>query len=99
MIYHIATHKDWTQANTIGYYQPAAFTTEGFIHACKAEQIEGVLQRHFKITKGLLVLAIEEKKLLAPHAFVFVQAVNEEFPHIFGNINLDAVEAITELTD
>jgi uncharacterized protein (DUF952 family) len=99
MMYHIATSEAWSKALQNGFYQPDAFAAEGFIHACKATQIEGVLQRHFKSTKNLLVLTIDEKKLTAPHSFVYAETVNDEFPHIFGSINLDAVEAVTTLTD
>lgn len=99
MIYHIATPEAWGKALVTGFYQPEAYTEEGFIHACSAAQIEGVLQRHFKSTKGLVILSIDEKKLLSPHAFVFSESVNDEFPHIFGSINVDAVEEVTTLTD
>jgi uncharacterized protein (DUF952 family) len=99
MIYHIATPAAWHKALQNGFYQPDAYAAEGFIHACKAHQVEGVLQRHFTNTKGLMILHIDENKITAPHSFVFVEAVNDEFPHIFGNINLDAVEEVTTLTD
>lgn len=99
MIYHIATPQAWQQALQQGFYVPDAFETEGFIHACRAEQIESVLEKHFKGISNLLVLHLDEKKLTAPHAFVFAAAVNDEFPHIFGSINLDAIEEVTALTD
>ncbi len=99
MIYHIATKPDWNKAMQNGFYEPQAYAAEGFIHACKAHQIEGVLNRHFNETGNLFVLHIDENKLTAPHTFVFVEAVNDEFPHIFGSINLDAIEEVTELTD
>ncbi len=99
MIYHITTPTEWEKGLQNGFYQPDAFLKEGFIHACKPEQVEGVLQRHFANVTGLLVLHIDENKIQAPHTFVFVEAVNDEFPHIFGSINLDAVEEVTTLTD
>lgn len=99
MIYHIATPEAWSKALQNGFYQPDAYAEEGFVHACKATQIEGVLQRHFTVTEGLLVLHIDEHRLTAPHSFVFSETVNDEFPHIFGNINLNAVEEVTTLTD
>ena len=97
MIYHIATETDWAAAKKNGFYAPAAFTREGFIHACTMPQMEGVLQRHFQNVKNLLVLHLDERRLTAPHAYVFVPVVNDEFPHIFGNINLDAVTEVTML--
>ncbi len=99
MIYHIATQAEWQQAQQSGNYVPAAYATEGFIHACKGEQIEGVLIRHFFNATGLIILHIEERRLLTPHTFVFVPLVQDEFPHIFGPINIDAVEATTIIED
>lgn len=99
MIYHIATQETWKAAQGEGFYVPEAYAKEGFIHACKVTQIEGVLQRHFSNATGLLLLHIEERKLVAPHSFVFVEAVNDEFPHIFGTINLDAVVELTVIED
>lgn len=99
MIYHIAIQTAWAAAQGTGYYAPAAYAREGFIHACKGPQIEGVLQRHFKNAEGLIILHIEERNLIAPHSFVFVEAVNDEFPHIFGTINLEAVVEATIIKD
>ena len=99
MIYHIATQAEWQQAKQSGSYAPAAYATEGFIHACKGEQIESVLIRHFYNATNLIILHIEERKLITPHTFVYVPAVQDEFPHIFGAINIDAVVATTIIED
>jgi uncharacterized protein (DUF952 family) len=99
MIYHITTQTDWEQALELGFYTPQAFAAEGFIHACKAEQVEGVCERYYKDQTGLVVLHINERFLKPPHTFVFVEASNDEFPHIFGPINLDAVVEVTLLAD
>jgi uncharacterized protein (DUF952 family) len=99
MIYHIAIKKDWEQALEQGFYTPPAFAAEGFIHACKAEQVEGVCERYFKNQTNLVVLHIDERFLKPPHTFVFVEASNDEFPHIFGPLNIDAVVEATLLED
>ncbi len=99
MIYHVAKQTEWEAAQPVGEYAPAAYPHEGFIHACSAGQVEGVLERHFKNVSGLLLLHIDEKKLTAPHNFVFVPAVNDEFPHIHGTINNSAVTAVTIIED
>lgn len=99
MIYHIAKQTEWEQAKEKGYYAPAAYEREGFIHACKGEQIENVLKRHFNNATSLLILHIDERYLTAPHTFVFVDAVNDEFPHIFGTINTGAVVQTTIIED
>jgi len=99
MIYHIATQADWMDAQLKGFYSPQAYATEGFIHACKAEQVESVMDRYYTNKKDLVVLQIDERFLEAPHTFVFVAASKDEFPHIFGPINLEAVVEATLLKD
>lgn len=99
MIYHITTQANWQNAQTLGYYAPPEFAAEGFIHACKAEQVEGVFDRYYKDQTGLMVLHIDERLLKPPHTFVFVEKSNDEFPHIFGQLNLDAVVQATILED
>jgi uncharacterized protein (DUF952 family) len=99
MIYHVATQKEWADGQQKGYYAPAAFAAENFIHACKKEQIEAVLWRHFYNATGLIILHIDEHFLTAPHTFVFIDGVNDEFPHIFGTINLEAVTGTTIIED
>jgi uncharacterized protein (DUF952 family) len=99
MIYHIASQADWQTALQKGFYEPPGFAAERFIHACKEEQVSGVFNRYFKDQKELIVLHIDERKLIPPHTFVFVAASNAEFPHIFGQLNIDAVTDTTIIDD
>ena len=91
MIYHVVTLSDWQKALQQGFYEPASLATEGFIHTSKEEQVKGVLQRYYKDQTGLLLLHIDENKLTAPLKYELAPSVNEEFPHIYGQLNLDAV--------
>ena len=91
MIYHVVTLADWQKALQQGFYEAASLATEGFIHTSKEEQVKGVLQRYYKDQTGLLLLHIDESKLTAPLKYELAPSVNEEFPHIYGRLNLDAV--------
>ena len=91
MIYHVVTLSDWQKALQQGFYEAASLATEGFIHTSKEEQVKGVLQRYYKDQTGLLLLHIDENKLTAPLKYELAPSVNEEFPHIYGQLNLDAV--------
>lgn len=97
MIYHILPKADWEKALKQGSYKAASLATEGFIHASKAEQVAGVLERYFKGKNDLVVLHIDEHKLTSPITYEFSPSVNEEFPHIFGPMNLDAVLKVEAL--
>jgi uncharacterized protein (DUF952 family) len=91
MIYHVVTQANWQQALEQGFYEAPSLHTEGFIHTSKEEQVKGVLERYYKDQNNLLLLHIEESKLTAPLRYELAPSVNEEFPHIYGRLNLDAV--------
>lgn len=97
MIYHVVSRPLWQQALQLGYYEAPSLAAEGFIHLSKQEQVTGVLQRYYKNTAGLLLLHVEESKLTAPVKYELSPSVNEEFPHLFGRLNLDAVVEISEI--
>lgn len=96
MIYHVVNLPRWEEAITLGYYEAPSLTTEGFIHCSKKEQVEAVINRYYPGQTDLLILHIDEAKLGAVHIFELAPSVNEEFPHVFGRINLDAVVDITK---
>ena len=91
MIYHVVSNSNWQQAQQQGFYEAPSLALEGFIHTSKAEQVPGVLSRYYAGQADLLLLHIDETKLTAPLKYELAPSVNEEFPHIFGPLNLDAV--------
>jgi len=99
MIYHVVTKAQWEQALLQGFYEAPSLHTEGFIHFSKKEQVAGVLQRYYKDVTGLLLLAVDENKLAAVLKYELAPSVNEEFPHVYGPLNLSAVTAVTAITD
>ena len=97
MIYHVVTEANWQKAMLQGFYEAESLALEGFIHTSKAEQVAGVLNRYYKGQTNLLLLHIDEAKLTAPLKYELAPSVNEEFPHIFGRLNLDAVIKVENL--
>ncbi|RYY96235.1 MAG: DUF952 domain-containing protein [Chitinophagaceae bacterium] len=92
MIYHDTSAAEWKAAQEKGQYEAASLPLEGFIHAsADARQTEGVLQRYFAGQPNLVKLHIDESKLTHELKWELAPSVNEEFPHIYGPINLDAV--------
>jgi uncharacterized protein (DUF952 family) len=91
MIYHVTTKENWQNAIAAGAYEAPSLHTEGFIHNSTAEQVQGVLQRYYNGQSNLVLLHIDESKLTAELKYELAPSINEEFPHIFGAINLDAV--------
>lgn len=97
MIYHIVTAIKWQYALEHGFYEADSLATEGFIHTSKDTQVAGVLERYYKNQQNLLLLHIDETKLTAPLKYELAPAVNEEFPHIYGTVNLDAIVKVENL--
>ena len=97
MIYHVVHKASWQKATALGFYEAESLATEGFIHASKINQVAGVLERYYKGQEELLVLHIDEHKLTSPFTYELALSVNEEFPHIYGPLNLDAVCKVEEL--
>jgi uncharacterized protein (DUF952 family) len=100
-IFHITTEEQWQKAQQQGFYTTESLEKEGFIHASTAEQVPKVLAAFYQGQFNLVLLTIELDKLDAEVRWEAPvhpqgQSVNvimetEKFPHIYGNINLNAV--------
>jgi uncharacterized protein (DUF952 family) len=97
MIYHVVTKLSWENAQQRGFYAADSLVLEGFIHCSTTNQVKGVLDRYYKNVTDLLLLHIDETKLTPPLKYELAPSVNEEFPHIFGQLNLDAVVEVEKL--
>lgn len=97
MIYHVTTAKEWKVAQEKGFYEAASLATEGFIHNSTENQVAGVLQRYFAGKTDLIKLVIDPAKLTHELKYELAPSLGEEFPHIYGPINLDAVVDVVRL--
>jgi uncharacterized protein (DUF952 family) len=95
--YHIATPAQWKQYADSIYYEAESLNTEGFIHASTASQVEATLNRYYKSEPTILLLKIEAAKLNVELKYELAPSVNEYFPHIYGQLNKDAIVNIEEL--
>lgn len=91
VIYHITTQPEWDTAVKAGSYTAPSLQTEGFIHCCTKQQVDGVLDRYFKGKTGLVFLTIDTEKLQSKLVNEWSPAGQDTFPHIYGPINTDAV--------
>ena len=97
IIYHVTTKQEWNDANKKGFYTAPSLETEGFIHTSEVQQVAGVLQRYYQGKTDLIKLVINTEKLTSELKYELAPSVNENFPHIYGPINLDAVIDVMEL--
>ena len=98
-IYHITTREAWEQALTKGFYEAASLHSEGFIHCSTDRQVEGVLQRYYSGKKDLVKLVIDTEKLKSPLHYELAPSVNEKFPHIYGPLEVEAVEEVKPIAN
>lgn len=105
LIYHITRWDDWQAAQRDGSYQADSLASQGFIHCSTREQVTRVADAIFHGQHDLVLLAIAPEKLNAP--LKFEPPVNpetgqpetssgERFPHIYGELNLDAVAQVVD---
>jgi uncharacterized protein (DUF952 family) len=89
-IFHITSREAWTEAKVLGSYSSDTLATEGFTHCSTAEQVQRSAQKFFKGKTDLVLLHIDQEKVLAE---VHYEAAGsgELFPHLYGPLNLDAV--------
>ncbi|MGG9972285.1 DUF952 domain-containing protein [Ferruginibacter sp. SUN002] len=97
MIYHVVTDDEWQSAVAQGFYESPSLAIEGFIHTCTMEQLKGVLERYYKNKTNLLLLYIDETKLDAELKYELSPSIQEHFPHIYGQLNIDAVIKVTPI--
>jgi uncharacterized protein (DUF952 family) len=96
MIYHITTAQDWQAQKSASFFIPTDYHREGFIHCCTEEQIAGVLERYFKGKSDLVLIHLDETKLKAELKFE-ASTNNEEFPHVYGPLNAEAIVRVVSL--
>ena len=93
-ILHITQSQAWGTAKNLGAYQGNTLATEGFIHCSTVSQVIGSANRFFKSQSDLVILLIDVDRVKAEIRYEGADPTNL-FPHIYGDLNIDAViEAI-----
>lgn len=94
-IYHIVLPGVWAQFKDKDFYKAESLSAEGFIHCSFAGQLEAVLERYYKDAGKVLILTIETENLRSK--LVEEPSTNNEiYPHIYGEINRDAIVEVVE---
>ena len=102
-IFHIATLTDWEAAQEAGAYTTSTLGVtleeEGYIHASRADQWEGVRAAFYSdVTEPLVLLEIDTDLLVVPVVEeVPAPGMTETFPHVYGAIPPSAVVGVVPL--
>ncbi|MCP5364948.1 MAG: DUF952 domain-containing protein [Hyphomicrobiales bacterium] len=89
LIFHIAQKNDWSPDSSL--YRGDTLTTEGFIHCSIRSQLIAVANRFFAGRGDLIVLVIDETRVVPPVVYENLEGGDEAYPHIYGPLNVDAV--------
>jgi glutathione S-transferase len=99
-IYHIAEKRDWEQAQENGQYRVSTLGKSlddvGFIHFSFAHQVKMVADFIYKNTDELVLLKVSPDKLTSEVKIESVPGTTEKFPHLYGPLDIDAVESVEE---
>ena len=94
IIFHITTREAFRKE--AASYSPEKFQTEGFIHCSTPDQVVKVADARFRGQSGLVLLCIETDKVQPEIRYENLEGGQELFPHIYGELNTDAVLQIVE---
>ena len=102
-IFHVATASDWQAALESGSYTTSTLgrtlAEEGFIHASRSDQWEGVRAAFYAdVAEPLVLLEIDTDLLDVPVVEeVPAPGMTETFPHVYGAIPATAVVEVRPL--
>jgi uncharacterized protein (DUF952 family) len=87
-LFHLLTRSSWQEAQARGEYR-AALDRDGFIHLSTERQWPGARARFFAGVPDVVLLVIDDTRLRSPVRFERVDG--DDFPHLYGALDLDAV--------
>ena len=94
IILHITQESEWLAAVSTGFYRADSLQTEGFVHCSTVEQVLGPANAMFHGQDGLVLLAIDPEQVGAPIVYEDCYESGQEFPHIYGPLEIEAVTAV-----
>jgi uncharacterized protein (DUF952 family) len=90
-IYHIVLPEVW-ETSAGPHYEAESLASEGFIHCSFEDQLDAVLKRYYSGRDEVVILEIDPVKLDSK-LVVEPSTGGENYPHIYGTINRDAIVA------
>ncbi len=96
IIFHITTREAWDRATAEGNYRTPLLPVEGFIHCSTRDQVVQVANLRFRGQTGLVLLAINTDRVKAEILYEDLAGEAQKFPHIYGELNIDAVAQVVE---
>ena len=96
MITKVITKRNWEIAKIAGEINEKSLIEERFIHCSFLEQALNVAQKHFVHEEDVLLLTIDPTLLKAETKYE-PASNGQEYPHVYGVINVDAIVDVVTL--
>lgn len=91
ILFHITTKKEWQEYKTNGNYEPQSLASKGFILCSSGSQLEDTANRLYSDKNKILLLVIDVSRLGENIKYEEDESTGDEFPHIQGPLNTNAV--------
>ncbi|WP_395664333.1 DUF952 domain-containing protein [Methylocella sp.] len=97
LIYKIAPAALWRKAQDRGRFQGAEIDAkDGFIHFSTAAQVEETARRHFAGQRGLVLIAVDPRKLGDALRYEPSRG-GAAFPHLYSPLPFDSIVSVKRL--
>lgn len=96
LILHITARREWERARAAGFYESPSLTAEGFIHCSTPGQVLAVADAQFHGRPDLVLLCIDPGRVHAALCYEDRGGYGEDYPHLYGRLNLDAVDRVLD---
>jgi uncharacterized protein (DUF952 family) len=95
-IYKLCSEDDWAACQREGQLPWAAIDfRDGFVHLSAAHQLQETAAKHFRGKEGLVLLEVDPERLPEGLLRWEVSRGDELFPHLYGDLLLEAVVRAT----
>jgi uncharacterized protein (DUF952 family)/RimJ/RimL family protein N-acetyltransferase len=91
-IVHLCPEAAWAEACEMGCYRAVSLEKEGFIHFSRPSQMLQVANAFYAGQPDMALLWLDPALLHAELRWEMVES--QSFPHLYGEVNLDAVVAV-----
>ncbi len=96
-LFHIIDRSTWSDAQRQTHYAPPSFAAEGFIHLSLRNQILRPANLLYGGRNDLQLLVIDADNVQSPVVMELgSHGESELFPHLYGELNLDAVVRVVD---
>ncbi len=98
IIAHIIKNNEWDRIKENKFYFPKSLEEDGFTHCSSLKQVCKVADYIYPQESGIIILIIETDKLNSKVIWEDLYNLDEDYPHIYGPINISSVIKVVKLS-